>query len=445
MTLLEPTLLSIGRAATVALTALLVLLGAGPSVRSAPRRLRTLVFWLAMAAMLAPGFVLGFVTSQKPTPFGTLDYLTLLFMRYSALALLVVWLVPGSVSQEALHCFRQSGSRSRWQLARWELRAWGRGLWLGVALVFFVAFQEFELATTWNLRAWTVALFDAQAGGLPLGDSLSLALPPLVSQLVLLAVLLVNARAAVPPVPESTTPMSRRAFSAFALAFGALGWGFLALLPVIFLPDILFHNRLQIILDIVPWREIANGIGLAVAGTALGWGLAHWVGAGRSWRWLIAILGLLGPLLCSLLLAAAMRWGPLFWFRDTVFAPVIGLALVLLPFALLLHFGIENARDRTAWHAAHLAKARWPLWWLDGWPRLIALLLLFCFAYGDFTVNSILAPPQFTSASVRLLNLLHYGKSPALLVMFFFAFAIPFGFAWLTALIAHFYARQRVR
>jgi ABC-type Fe3+ transport system permease subunit len=82
---------------------------------------------------------------------------------------------------------------------------------------------------------------------------------------------------------------------------------------------------------------------------------------------------------------------------------------------------------------------------MERWPQCIALLLLFGFAYGDFTVNSLLAPPQFTSASVRLLNLLHYGRNSALNVMFAFAFAVPLGAALLTALAARIYARRCVR
>ena len=122
---------------------------------------------------------------------------------------------------------------------------------------------------------------------------------------------------------------------------------------------------------------------------------------------------------------------------------MLGLALVLLPFALLLRFGIETTRDRAALHTARTSGGRRAMWQLDGWPRLCAVLMLFCFGYGDFTINSLLAPPQFTSASVRLLNLLHYGRSDALMVMFILAFAVPLAAALLTALIARLYPRRR--
>ena len=63
--------------------------------------------------------------------------------------------------------------------------------------------------------------------------------------------------------------------------------------------------------------------------------------------------------------------------------------------------------------------------------------------YPDFTINSLLAPPQFASVGARLLNLLHYGRSDALMVMFTLAFAVPLAVALLTALTAQLYPRRR--
>jgi ABC-type spermidine/putrescine transport system permease subunit II len=197
------------------------------------------------------------------------------------------------------------------------------------------------------------------------------------------------------------------------------------------------------VFGLAPWREIWNGIGIAAAATMLAWLFAGWIRNRRRTRWLFALPGLLGPMLCGLVLLALLQVPPLHLLRDTIFPAVLGVALVLLPFALLLRFGIETTRDDTALHVARASGARRAAWQLDGWPRLCAVLMLFCFGYGDFTINSLLAPPQFTSASVRLLNLLHYGRSDMLIGMFVLSFAVPFIAALLTVFAARFHPRRR--
>ena len=50
--------------------------------------------------------------------------------------------------------------------------------------MFLLAFGEFEIASMWGVKTWTVTLFDAQAGGLPIWDSLKLAAAPLICEAV---------------------------------------------------------------------------------------------------------------------------------------------------------------------------------------------------------------------------------------------------------------------
>ncbi|MEI9896533.1 MAG: hypothetical protein WDN28_22400 [Chthoniobacter sp.] len=54
-------------------------------------------------------------------------------------------------------------------------------------LVFLLAFADFELASLWSVKTWTMAVFDAQAGGYALGATLRLAGWPLGVQLSILA------------------------------------------------------------------------------------------------------------------------------------------------------------------------------------------------------------------------------------------------------------------
>lgn len=448
MSLWEPTLLSLARAGVVALATLGLLLVAGTQVRTVSRRWKGVFFWLSMMALLAPGFASGFYRYETAMKLGAAQrewyYGGLVWLRYAWLAVLVVWVVPPAYSREALHCLRLGKAGTLRQRLHWYGLSWGRGLWLGVGLVFLLAFQEFELATTWNLRSWTVALFDAQAGGWPLVDSLCLGLGPLTVQGVLLGVLAWGWRR-YPPAPEGeATDGHRLKFILLTVLLGVWAQGF----PILQISLMLPHEwsaRGWEVFELVPWREMANGAGLAAAATVFAWTSAGWMVARGGWRWVLAVPGLFGPMLCGLLVIAGLRLPGLAFLRDTVFAPVLGLCLLLLPLALLLRVGIERTRDEAALHSAWLAGAARVRWTLDGWPRAFALLLLFGFGYGDFTINSLLAPPQFTSASVRLLNLLHYGRSSALGVMFALAFAVPLLAALLTVLAVRFYARRRVR
>lgn len=444
MSIVEPTLLSLARAAAVSLATLALLLIAGPGVGSASRPVRRFFFWIATAALLAPGFASAFIFLKLAPDAGSgreFRYGLFVWSRCALLPLLVIWLMPPSVSQEAMHCFRQS-TASWWRRRLWELRAWGRGLWVGIALVFFFAFQEFEIATTWNMRAWTVSLFDAQTGGLALRESLRLALLPLILQAALIAMLAKGFHRDETPA-EFRGPFTRRASAALAPA----------MLSVVFCCAPMFFALVITTqwawrhgfkaFDIAPWREISNSLILSAAATLCAWLIAGWIACRRGWRLVLILPGLLGPLLSGLLLLALVQASPLHLLRDTAFPAVLGLALILLPYALLLRFGIEATCDRGALHIARSSDARRAVWHLDGWPRLCAVLMLFCFGYGDFTINTLLAPPQFTSVSARLLNLLHYGRSDALMMMFILAFAVPLSVALLTALTARFYPHRR--
>ena len=444
MSIVEPTLLSLARAAAVSLATLALLLIAGPGVGSASRPVRRFFFWIATAALLAPGFASAFIFLKLAPDAGSgreFRYGLFVWSRCALLPLLVIWLMPPSVSQEAMHCFRQS-TASWWRRRLWELRAWGRGLWVGIALVFFFAFQEFEIATTWNMRAWTVSLFDAQTGGLALRESLRLALLPLILQAALIAMLAKGFHRDETPA-EFRGPFTRRASAALAPAMLSVVFCCAPMFfALVLTTQWAWHHGFKAF-DIAPWREISNSLILSAAATLCAWLIAGWIACRRGWRLVLMLPGLLGPLLSGLLLLALVQASPLHLLRDTAFPAVLGLALILLPYALLLRFGIEATCDRGALHIARSSDARRAVWHLDGWPRLCAVLMLFCFGYGDFTINTLLAPPQFTSVSARLLNLLHYGRSDALMMMFILAFAVPLSVALLTALTARFYPHRR--
>ena len=84
-----------------------------------PRRVRTLCFWFAMAALLTPGFAVAFTyfdfALKRGAPGRECLFCLVTALRYSPLALLVVWLMPPALSNEALHCLRLQPSLSWWR------------------------------------------------------------------------------------------------------------------------------------------------------------------------------------------------------------------------------------------------------------------------------------------------------------------------------------------
>jgi|GEM_PF-1714006 len=454
MPLLEPTLLSLARAAGLALLTAALLTLVGPGLTQS-RRAARFFFWSALLALLAPAVPGVFLLVEKVQGkvsgdrFPTYDLR--MWLRYAPLALFSLWLLPPPVSDAALHCFQKSTASSWLRRLRWRIAALGPGLWLGAALVFLFVFQEFEFATTWNIRSWTVALFDAQAGGLALAETLRLAILPLSIQLLVLTAILIYLRRTESPAsigaPRTSLATTVGTILLVLIATAGTASFFLPLLSNLgggfnFLVSPDYRTS---VLHVAPWREIGNSAGLAFAAAGFVWPLAGWVAARRGWRLLFIVPGLLGPFICGLLLLALARLPGLDALRESVFTPVFGLLLVLLPYAVLIRLGLAQTQDRSALHFARAADARRPLWKLDGWPRLAGFLLLFIFAYDDFVINSLAAPPQFVGVGVRLLNLLHYGYSEALAAMYVTATLAPLAAAGLTILAAHLYARTRAR
>jgi ABC-type Fe3+ transport system permease subunit len=60
-----------------------------------------------------------------------------------------------------------------------------------------------------------------------------------------------------------------------------------------------------------------------------------------------------------------------------------------------------------------------------GRSRFWVLALLFYWAYFDLTASAILAPPGMTPVTVRLYNLMHYGRTAVLSAMVMVSFAVP--------------------
>jgi ABC-type Fe3+ transport system permease subunit len=187
-------------------------------------------------------------------------------------------------------------------------------------------------------------------------------------------------------------------------------------------------------------REILASLLFAAGASTLAGLAAFWLGAAARGRGSIAIFskvilvatvfaGLLGPLVLSLTVLAAVQLPGLISLRDTPVPLVFTLGLVLLPMALVLKRVLELTRHRSALHLATLMQqsraVRKLTWKLSTSGKFWVMTLLFVWAYWDLTASSILAPIGMTPVTVRLYNLMHYGQIAALSAMTCAAFAAP--------------------
>jgi iron(III) transport system permease protein len=442
MSLLEATACTALRAAVIAfVTGAIGMVLVGRVRRCSPAALRG-IFAVAALAYFLPAMLAGYgwLPTLVKWPANSVQreffYCALLTVRFVPVATLALWLAHAGPGAAAWHVARLTGAVS-W---RWWLREAGAAPWLAAGIVFLLAFQEFDLATSWGIRSWTVTLFDSQIGGLALNESLRLALLPLGVELaVILPLLFALKQRKAGPVMERE--MIRQPAWPLVVLFAVAPLGLFLVLPAWFVLRLGFTGVGAWFESWTMAREIVHGCISAGAAALFAWSLTSIVSS-RAMAVLI-IPGLLGPLLLSLIMLGAAQSAP--GIGSTVFPWLLTLTLQLLPVAVLLRMLIHLRTAPAAVYAARLASARSIEWTLVRYPAMGAILLLFCLAYSDFTISALLAPPQFTTVFVRVFNLMHYGQSAVLSVTVLFAVLVPFLALGLTHLLLRLYVRRCVR
>ncbi len=402
---------------------------------------------IAWALLLAPYFTPVLLTGYAYANFSlslihhpminTLMYAALVCLKFTPIAAVIYHFAPAPVSAEAIHCHRLTASRPS-ALGHWIflMRAGcARAPIAAFAVVFLCAFAEFEMASLMGVKSWTVTLFDGNAGGGALSDSLRRMLGPLLCEAAAVAtVVAVLGRHRVKP--------ARR------LAAGktsGLAWFILlmAFVSVLMIPATMvlwgtIRGFRLLLENFVLSREIISSLLFAtgatlVAAVAVFWLDRHQRGLGSMAQKTILLigvcLGLLGPLLLSLAVLAAVQLPGLLPLRDTPVPLVVTLALVLLPLAFVIKRVLELTGYRSSLHLAMLmpksAPARELKWRLSTSGKFWLVVLLFVWAYWDLTASAILAPIGMTPVTVRLYNLMHYGQIAALSAMTCATFAAP--------------------
>ncbi len=397
--------------------------------------------WL-LAPYLMPSLLVGYAYASfslslvhYPTANAAL-YALLLVGKLAPVAALALAFAPPPLTAEAWHCRRLAlrpvggagaaqGSVPAWLREGffWWRAGCGRAPLLAFALVFLLAFGDFELASLLAIRTWTVRLFDGHAGGLPLTQSLVLAAGPFLVEAAVLGVVLVLVARQTWKRPEGTMPRIGQAWAGWAWLVAASGG--IVLIPC----GIVLHGTLQgwrvLLENFALGREILTSLLLGVAAAALAYFAA-------PRRWVVAlgvsVPGLLGPLVLALLVGGALQTGPLVLWRDTPLPLLVTLGLLLLPLAVLLRQLLRHTAPATSVHTARLlggAQGRRLIWRLSTRRKAAAFFLLFCWAYLELTVSAILAPTGITPVSVRLYNLMHYGRTAMLSAMVLATVAAP--------------------
>ena len=242
------------------------------------------------------------------------------------------------------------------------IRSTGRDSLPVAALVFLLAFQEFEMASLMNATAWSVWLFDAHFRGQFLTESLRLIVWPALIALVVVAplfLLAVSGRGAEDESAQRALPVvsqSRR----WMLWFGVL----LALVCLCAMPVLAdgsrFGDGMKVLLrSRTQSQRLANQIGAGIAFGILS-AVPAWLivklllrSKSRFARWILGLLslpGCVGSLVLSLTVLGVFQLPALRMFYDTPFPLLLALVLYLIPRCVLLHlvlFGSQSCISRT--------------------------------------------------------------------------------------------------
>lgn len=432
------------RAICIALGALAVGFPLSRGMARASGRAALLSWGLLLCPWFTPALLVSYAYARVALLLGAkpgvleLFYTLALTVRLVPVATMAFCFLPAPLSDEGAHCHRLLGRTTTIERIVFRLRGAGMAPFVAFTLVFLFAFGDFELASLWNVKTWTVSLFDAQVGGFPLRESVRLAGLPLLCQLlVLVPVFCVDWKGGSQAAQSARLNQRFRGAAIYLVAAAA---------AATFIPLFLVFAQ-----SLRGWRTFANNLLganeiLYSAFFGLTASLCAFILAGplhrrRAAAVSVSAVGLLGPLIVSLLVLVAFQVPLLRSLYDTPVPLLIALIIIQLPLALLLRLLVDATRPAAALHVARLIDARDLIWELDGQRRFYALFLLFCCAYFDLTAASILAPVGMTPVFVRLHNLAHYGQTAVLSAMLCAAYALPALVPLLTPLLRRFYPR----
>ncbi|HSI12090.1 MAG TPA: hypothetical protein VK961_08605 [Chthoniobacter sp.] len=438
------TTMALGRALFIALLALAVSAPLNHWLLAQRGRLRVLAWGLTLAPFFTPPLLVSYALSKFAMALLVSTwghealYISVLALKLIPVAVVLRALLPSSLSAEAWHAYRLLPGASWWRTAQFRLRAAGHGPWIVGGLVFLLAFTDFELASLWSIKTWTMRVFDAQVGGYTLGATLQLAAWPFGVQLCVLTAIAL-ARREIPGTHEEDGPPA----GWLHWAYPAVSATLVCLVPLLIVAGQALAGIPSLLENFVLGQELGASVAFALVAAAAATAIALFARPSSMATLFLVAPGLFGALIVSLLLLALFQLPLLRALYDTPLPLGLALTLLLLPLAFLL--GALWLRPSPALHIARQVGSRRCVWELATRPRVIAGGILFCWAYFDFTASSILAPNGFTPVFVRLHNLAHYGQTAVLSAMMLAAFATPILVLLLTGTTLRLYARGNGR
>lgn len=397
-------------------------------------------------------------------------YFVLVLLKFlPAAAVVRICSPPDPVSKAALHCARLVGGgvTAKRQDRPMSLQAeWLRHIPV-FGIVFLLSMQEFEIASLLQIPAWTVHVFDAQAGGLNLAATLRLLVGPVIVQAIVLVPLLwwgiANSVAIVPRWRSADCVSgSRRWLGVTITSLAALlTWA----IPLVTVAQSglsgiggVLENR---VLLRSTFLDLASAIALAIPCAILSLILARKVmqifhndDAAQSkfakavssvLLLLIVVPGLFGALAVSIAILVATQHPPLLELRTTAWPMATALVVFLVPRAIILAVLLPvfrrsestflatllgKSRDRT-----RLGNAANLKWWFECRPMFLVMAVLFYWCLANLTAAAILCPPTIPLFSfdgnivplpVRLYKFIHQGRTAALSVMAVLSVLVPF-------------------
>ena len=409
------------------------------------RPVRRIAWILLLAPYFTPVLLTGYAYANfslsliHHPAINTIFYSALLWWKFTPIAAVILYFTPAPISAEAIHCRRLTSAGSRFGDWTFIIRAGcAGGPVAAFAVVFLFAFAEFEMASLMIVKSWTVALFDAHAGGLALSESLCRTLGPLLCEAIAIATAFVvlGRRQVIPTRRIEGNCASRW----FAWCHLVIAFVLVLVIPAAMVLWGTIRGFGLLMENFVLSREILASLLFAIGASTLAGLAVFWLGAAARGRSIGSIFckvilaaavfaGLLGSLVLSLTVLAAVQLPGLISLRDTPVPLIFTLGLVLLPMALVLKRVLELTAHQSALHLTTLmqkSRAVCELTWkLSTSGKFWVMVLLFVWAYWDLMASSILAPIGMTPVTVRLYNLMHYGQIAALSAMTCAAFAAP--------------------
>ncbi len=411
---------------------------------------RKLLWWVLLVPFFAPDLVVGysyrnFALSLVHHPFlNELFYALLVTLKVISVGVVVLHFSPSPpVSPSALHTLRlaaySSRHKNRWLLFSGYIHGQLQAAFPAAAVVFLLSFQEFDLASMLGTTSWTVWLFDQNAQGLMLGESLRLCMLPVICELVVLGpLLLIIVRSRPAQSPHRLILASNQMWH--SITFWA--YAVVANIVLVAIPFVIVFQKslggINVLASNVRFlRNIATSGAFAVTAGLVVFLCARWivqsfshVRTGIPKKRLTALLlipGLFGALVLGLVLLSAFQTPPLRWLYDTPLPLLLGFVLLLLPKACVLQFLATTAAPQHGIHLGHVLTrspvttqrnaGRETLWQLRAKPHFWILVLLCYWLYLELTVSYLLYPTGPVPVSVLIYGFVHYGSMSMLAAM----------------------------